>query len=133
MIENIEEQLISHTNNMIMKEWISREFKQRNCNCNIANKDADGKCIFNRKCRTSCVIYELQCKISKTKCIGQTQQHLKDRTNQYLNDVLQLKNREIYSDSLVNHFVKFFKKKEVIRAKEVRNILEIRILMELEK
>ena len=116
---------------MIMKEWMSRDFKQRICNCNVANKDADGKCVFNGKCRTSCVIYELQCKISKKKCIGQTQQHLKDRTNQHLNDAVQLKNRGIHSDSFANHFVNFFKKKEVIRAKDVRNIIEIRILKEL--
>ena len=57
--ENIEELLISHTNNMVMKEWISRDFKQRDCNCSIANKDVDGKCIFNGQCRTTCVIYKL--------------------------------------------------------------------------
>ena len=92
--ENIDELLISHANNVVMKNWISRDFKQRDCNCNVANKDAKGKCIFNGQCRTTCVIYELQCKISKKKHIGQTQQHLKERTNQHFNDVVKLKKKK---------------------------------------
>ena len=130
--ENIEELMISHANNMVMKNWMSRDFKQRDCNCNVANEDAKGKCMFNGQCRMTCVIYELQCKISKKKHIGQTQQNLKERTNQHFNDVVKLNNRGIHSDSFANHCAKFFKKNDVVRAKDVRNMIEIKILRELD-
>ena len=89
--------------------------------------------MCNGQCRTSCVICEIQCKISKKKHIGQTQQHSKERTNQHLNDAVKLKNRGIHSDSFSNHFVKFFKKKKVIRAKDARDIINIRTMWELDQ
>ena len=54
--ENIEEMMLSHTNNMVMIEWVSRDFKPRDSNCNIANKNKDGKCMCNGQCRTSKVV-----------------------------------------------------------------------------
>ena len=57
---------------------------------------------------------------------------MKERTNQHLNDVVKLKNRGIHSDSFANHLVKFFKKKEIIRAKDVRDVINVKILKELD-
>ena len=107
--ENIEELLISKTKNRATNVLTSRDFKQREHNCNVANEYENGEFIFKGQCRTCCVTHELQCKICKKKCIGQMQQHLKKRRTDYKNDAVKLKNRGNHSDSFANNFVKKIK------------------------
>ena len=106
--ENMEEFLISHANNRVMKGYISRNFKPRECNSSTQNMEENDNCACKESCRISCVIYELQYKISKKKHIGQhiTTSKEKNRTEQHLNDAVKLKNKGIYSDSFANHLVK---------------------------
>ena len=67
MFENIEELLISNRNNRVASRWTLKNFKQRECNCNNANKDENSKFILNGQCRMCCVAHELQFKICKKK------------------------------------------------------------------
>jgi len=45
---------------------------------------------------------------------------------------VKLKNRGIHSDSFANYLVIFFKKKRVIRAKDICDIINTRIIKELD-
>jgi predicted GIY-YIG superfamily endonuclease len=57
-----------------------------------------------------CVVYKATCKICDDSYIGQTQQKLKDRMGQHLNDVKKLITKGIKLDSFVSHFTHHCKK-----------------------
>ena len=57
---------------------------------------------------------------------------MKKRKNKFINNGVKLKNRGFHSDSFENHFDRYFKGRDIIRAKDVREIIEIRINKEIQ-
>lgn len=54
------------------------------------------------------MVYKIECKQSSKVYIGNTQQHLKKRMQQHFNDVKQLHQHGIKSDSYAKHFASLF-------------------------
>ena len=50
----------------------------RECNCSLPSK-VNGKCVYEGKCRSRCIIYEVKCCMCDTIYIGNTQQTFKKR------------------------------------------------------
>ena len=48
----------------------------------------------------------------------------------HMNDTVKLHNRGEHSDTFANHFPKRFKKQDMIKVKDVRKILKVRIIKE---
>jgi len=115
----------------MMDDIILRDFQPWNCNCNSAMRIQEGKCIFNSKYRIKYVIYKAICLICKRKYIRNTQQHLKTRINQHINNIVKLKNKNIISDSFTQYFIKHFKHDNKIKASDVRNLLDIKVIRKL--
>ena len=57
---NLSEQLSGNLTGKLMKDVVSVDFMDRECNCNKASM-VDGKCIFGGNCRKSIVIYKCEC------------------------------------------------------------------------
>jgi hypothetical protein len=94
---NLREIFQGDLNRKLMDGIESRDFMDRPCNCNRASK-IDGKCAYNGECRKMCVVYKATCRVCDESYIGQTQQKLKDRMGQHLNDVKKLITKDIKSD-----------------------------------
>lgn len=88
----------------------SKDFEDRNCNCN-ENSKVNGLCAYNSQCRRSCVVYKVISKICDAVYIGNTQQTFKARMNAHFNDVQQLVKNGKFSDSFARHFAQHFSKK----------------------
>ena len=56
------------------------------CNCNIAPKMKDGKCLYNGRWRQPCVVYKGKDKLTGQSYIGETQRHLNFRTQEHMLD-----------------------------------------------
>lgn len=111
----------------IMEGIGSRDFINRSCNCNKSTL-INGLCPFKGKCRHSMVVYSLKCKECNMTYIGQTQQTLKNRTNQHCNDVKKLVERGEASDSFAKHMAeRHFCAKEKVKAGQVRKLMEIKV------
>jgi hypothetical protein len=87
----------------------------------------NGKCAYNGECRKMCVVYKATCRICNEPYIGQTQQKLKDRMGQHLNDVKKLVTKGIKSDSFASHFANHCKKE----AKPTSDDDELHIMMKV--
>ena len=104
----------------------SEDFQTLQCNCR--NKK---KCIYGGRCRSSIVVYQATCSMTGKKYIGNTQQHVKTRLQQHVQDVRRLVKLGEKSDSFAEHFASLIpgdpaeKKKKKI-AEEVK--FEVKIL-----
>ena len=80
----------------------------RECNCYLSSK-VNRKCVYEGKCRSECIIYEVKFSICDAIYIGNTQQTFKTRMDGHFSDLLYLfKNRQ-KSDSFSAHFEQHFK------------------------
>ena len=70
-----------------MKGITDFNLRERPCNCNISTLTNYRECWFEGKCRTSMVVYRLYCKLTGKSYYGKTQQYLKLRTMQHVQDV----------------------------------------------
>ena len=115
---------------MIMKGFVSRDMKDRDCNCSKPNILDDGKCLYKGRCRQSCVIYQVKCKCCKKVYIGNTQKFLKTRIQQHIYDVVCLYNDNTKSDSFASHFNEHLKRQNLptIKSKDVRPLLDVSII-----
>ena len=50
----------------------SKDLMDRECNCSIPSK-VNGKCVYKGKCRSKCIIYQVECFMCETIYIGNTQ------------------------------------------------------------
>jgi hypothetical protein len=75
-----------------------------------------------------CVVYKATCKICDESYIGQTQQKLKDRMGQHLNDMKKLVTKGIKSDSFVSHFTYHCKKGVKPTSDELRKMMKVKII-----
>ena len=77
----------------------SLDFADLPCNCR--NKAA---CQYGGKCRSSIVVYQATCLATGKRYIGNTQQHVKKRIQQHVQDAKKLAIMGKKSDSFADHF-----------------------------
>ena len=87
---NLGEKFNGDLNKKVMKDVIDFNLRDRECNCDTRTLTASKECLFEGKCRRSMVVYELYCKLSGKSYYGKTQQYLKKRTMQHIQDVLKI-------------------------------------------
>ena len=85
----------------------SKDLMYRECNCSLPSK-VNGKCVYEGKCRSRCIIYELQCCICDAIYIWNTQQTFKKRMDGHFSDLQRLLKNGQKSDSFAAHFVQHF-------------------------
>jgi len=129
--ENVEELLGAALTKVIMKGITSRDMKYRRCNCSKPNCLANGKCMYNSKYRETCVVYKVKCRLCKKTYIGNTQNFLKKRMQEHMNDMVKQKNKGQASDSFAKHFARHLHKVE-ISAKDVRPLLKVTTIKRLD-
>ena len=54
----------------------SKDLMDRECNCSIPSK-VNGKCVYEGKCRSKCIIYEVKCSTCNAIYIGNAHQTCK--------------------------------------------------------
>ena len=112
----------------LTKNVKSRDFEDLECNCNRASK-VNGLCMFGGECRKSIVVYKTECKDCGMFYIGNTQQKLKVRMTQHLNEVCSLVNNQKTSDSFAKHFATHFQNRTTkLTAGEARRKVKVSIL-----
>ena len=74
------------------------------------------------------VVYQATCKQSKKIYIGNTQQKLKKRIDQHLDDVCHLANKGVASDSFAKHFAAKCDLEKNTKRKNVQELLTVDIL-----
>ena len=79
----------------------------RECNCSLPSK-VNGKCVYEGKCRSKCIIYQVECRKCDAIYIGNTQQTFKKRMDGHFSDLQRLLKNGQKSDSFAAHFVQHF-------------------------
>ena len=91
----------------IRRGIFSQDLLDRQCNCSLPSK-VNIKCVYEGKCRTRCIIYEVKCSMCDAIYIGNTQQTFMKIMDGHFSDLqLLLKNGQ-KSDSFAAHFVQHF-------------------------
>jgi len=126
---NLSQAFQGDLNTKLSKNIGSADFADLPCNCNRSSK-VNGKCMYNGECRKSIVIYKAECAECKMCYIGNTQQKLKLRVNQHLNEVCALVNKGKTSDSFAKHFAKHHtsQRTEKLTIGEARKKVNVSIL-----
>jgi hypothetical protein len=106
---------------------VSWDFMDQPCNCNRTSK-IDGKCAYNGEWRKMCVVYKATCRVCNESYIEQTQQKLKDRMGQHLDDVKKLITKGIKSDSFTSHFTNHCKKETKATSDELHKMMKVKIV-----
>ena len=75
----------------------------RKYNFSILSK-ANRKCVYEGKCQSRCIIYEVKCSMCDAIYIGNTQQTFKKLMNGHFSDLLRLLKSWKKSDSFSAHF-----------------------------
>ena len=82
----------------------SKDLMDRECNCSLPSK-VNGKCVYEGKCRSICIIYEVKYCMCDAIYIGNTNQTLKKRMDDNFSDLQRLLKNGQKSDSFAAHFV----------------------------
>ena len=61
----------------IGRKILSKDLMDRECNCSITSK-VNGKCVYEGKCQSKCLIHEVKCLMCDAIYIDNTQQTLKN-------------------------------------------------------
>ena len=69
----------------------SKDLMDRECNCSLPSK-VNGKCVYEGKCRSKCIIYQVECSMCDAIYIGNTQQTFKKMDGHFSNLLRLLKN-----------------------------------------
>ena len=64
----------------------SKDLMDRECNCSLPSK-VNGKCVYEGKCLSKCIIYEVKCSTCNAIYIGNTQQTFKKRMYGHFSDL----------------------------------------------
>ena len=75
----------------------------RECNCSLLYK-VNGKCVYEGKFQSRCIIYELKCSMCNAIYIGNTQHTFKKRMDGHISNILCLLKNGQKSDSFAAHF-----------------------------
>ena len=87
----------------------SKDLMDRECNYSLPSK-VNGKCIYEGKCWSKCIIYQVECSMCDAIYIGNTQQTFKKRMDGHFSDLLCLLKNGQKSDSFAAHFEQHFNK-----------------------
>ena len=98
------EQIQGDLTTKLLKGIESKDFKVWDCNCKNPKK-----CIYGGRCRNSIVVYQATCLTTGKKYIGNTQQHVKTRMQQHVQDVKKLVTAKTQSDSFAEHFAQLIR------------------------
>ena len=79
----------------------------RECNCSLPSK-VNGKCAYEGKCRSICIIYEVTCYMCDAIYIDNNQHTFKKRMDGHLSNLQRLLKNGQKSDSFSAHFVQHF-------------------------
>ena len=85
----------------------SKDLMDRECNFSLPFK-VNGKCVYEGKCRSKCIIYEVKCIKCDAIYICNTQQTFKKRMDVHFSDLQRLLKNGQKSDSFAAHFVQHF-------------------------
>jgi hypothetical protein len=99
---------------------ISKDFQTLPCNCR--NKKA---CAYGGQCRQSIVVYQVTCLKTHKKYLGNTQQFVKTRTQQHVQDVKKLFIDGKRSDSFAAHFASLVP--EGTAKKNVKDFVKVKV------
>ena len=67
----------------------SKDLMNRECNCSLPSK-VNKKCVYEGKCRSKCIIYEVKCSICDDIYIGNTQRTFKKKLDGHFFNILRL-------------------------------------------
>jgi hypothetical protein len=121
---NLREMFQGDLNTKLIEGVISRDYKNLECNC---QKGRD-ECLWNEKCRTKCAVYKYTGPVTRKFYIGQTQQFVKRREQQHVQEA---KNRAI-TGAKSDSFAEFFGGKVPKEVAEKKNKKDIKIEFERE-
>ena len=76
----------------------------RECNCSLPSK-FNRKFVYEGKCRSKCIIYQVECSMCDAIYIGNTQQTFKKRMDGHFSDLLRLLKNGQKSDSFAVCFL----------------------------
>ena len=85
----------------------SKDLMDRECNCFLPSK-VKGKCVYKGKCRSRCIIYEVNYCMCDPIYIGNTQHTFKKRMDGRFSGLQRLLINGQKSDSFAAHFVQHF-------------------------
>ena len=85
----------------------SKDLMDSKCHCSFPYK-VNGKCVYEGKCRSRCIIYEVKCSMCDAIYIGTIQQTSKKRMDGHFSDLQRLLKNGQKSDSFSAHFVQHF-------------------------
>ena len=85
----------------------SKDLMDRECNCSLPSK-VKGKCVYKGKCRSKCIIYQVECSMCDAIYIGNTQQTFKNILDCHFSNLLRLLKNGQKSDSFATHFEQHF-------------------------
>ena len=91
----------------IGRGMFSKDLMDRWCNCSLPSK-VNGKCVYEGKCRSTCLIYDVTCSICDSIYIGNAQNYSRKRMDGHLSDIQRLLKNGQKSDLFASHFVQHF-------------------------
>ena len=86
---NLAELLNGYLAKKIGRGIFSKDLMDRKCNCYLPFK-VNGKCVYEGKCQSRCIRYEVTCSICDAIYIGNTQKNPKKRIDGHLFDLQRL-------------------------------------------
>ena len=108
IFNNIAELLNRDLAEKIGRGIFSKYLMDRKCNCSLPSK-VNGKCVYEGKWRSGCIIYKVKCSIREAIYIGNTQQTFKKIMNGHFSDLQYILNNGQKPDSFATHFEHHFK------------------------
>ena len=117
---NVHQLLQEDLGTKLSKNLQSLDFATLPCNC-----PKNTKCIYGGKCRTSIVVYKAICEKTGKAYIGNTQQFVKKRMQQHVQDVRRLVISDKSSDSFAAHFANLVPSN--IKNKAIKDLLEFKV------
>ena len=117
---NLRELFQGDLNGKINKDLVSLDYRNLPCNCR--NKET---CPYQGKCRYPIVVYKDTCLTTGKIYIGNTQQHVKKRTQQHVQDMRKLVTKGTSSDSFAAHFASLVPKGT--EGKDVKNYVKVKV------
>ena len=108
----------------ISKGLASKDFSNRECNCNSTTK-LNGMCAYRGECCRCFVVYKVTCKCCGDLYVVNTQNYQK-RMEQHFQDVAQKSMNDKNSDSFADHFAKHFTQKP--SPQQCREIMSFEII-----
>ena len=104
---NLSELLNGYLTAKIRRGIFSKDLLDRECNCSLPSK-VNGKCVYESKCRSKCIIYQVESPLCDAIYIGNTQKTFKKIMVGHLSDLLRLFKNRKKSDSFSAHSEKHF-------------------------